>query len=85
MNMIQAAHEKRLQNMIIRHIEVDNIVLGTIRKLGGNIQMRVMDFRKHMQPPLRESEIKQSLKRLSELGKIELSQEGGQGKRMKLL
>jgi hypothetical protein len=84
--VMEAAHNKRMEKMIIRHIEVDDIVMSTIRKLGGNIHMRVMDFRKHMQPPLRESEIKQSLKRLVELGKIELLQEhGGQGKRMKLL
>jgi len=83
---LQAAKDRRQMIVMIRHIRHDDLVLEAIKKLGGNIHMRVMDFRKHLAEPLRESEIKDSLKRLVERGKIELLQEhGGHGKRMRLL
>lgn len=83
---MEAARDKRQMMTLMRHIKHDDLVLEAIKKLGGNIHMRVMDFRKHLAEPLRESEIKDSLKRLVELGRIEMLQEhGGHGKRMRLL
>lgn len=83
---LEAAKDRRQMITMIRHIKHDDLVLEAIKKLGGNIHMRVMDFRKHLAEPLRESEIKDSLKRLVELGRIEMLYEhGGHGKRMRLL
>lgn len=83
---MEAARDKRQMMTLMRHIKHDDLVLEAIKKLGGNIHMRVMDFRKHLAEPLRESEIKDSLKRLVELGRIEMLYEhGGHGKRMRLL
>ena len=47
----------------------DSMVLDAIRRVNG-IQMRVMEFRKHIREPLREAQIKDSLKRLIEKGYI---------------
>lgn len=49
----------------------DNLVFDALTKLGGAIHMRVMEFRKHINEPLRESQIKKALKRLVDKGMIE--------------
>jgi hypothetical protein len=50
----------------------DAVVLETICRLGGVVHMRVMEFRKHIPEPLREVQIKDALKRLTENGLIEM-------------
>lgn len=50
----------------------DTIVLTALQKLGGNIHMRVMEFRKHLDEPMRETQIKEALKRLTAKGVIEM-------------
>lgn len=50
----------------------DDVVYQAMVRLGGKIQMRVMEFRKHLAEPLRETQIKKSLIRLRERGAIEM-------------
>ena len=50
----------------------EQLVYDAIVKLGGNIHMRVMEFRKHITEPLRETHIKEALRRLADKGLIEI-------------
>lgn len=50
----------------------EQLVYDAIVKLGGNIHMRVMEFRKHITEPLRETHIKEALRRLADKGLIEV-------------
>lgn len=59
----------RREATIERQESHDAMVLEAIRKTNG-LQMRVMEFRKHIREPLREAQIKDSLKRLLEKGFI---------------
>ena len=50
----------------------EQLVYDAIVKLGGKIHMRVMEFRKHITEPLRETHIKEALRRLADKGLIEV-------------
>jgi hypothetical protein len=50
----------------------DAVVLETICRLGGSVHMRVMEFRKHIPEAMREVQIKEALKRLTENGLLEM-------------
>lgn len=50
----------------------DQLVYEALVKLGGKVQMRVMEFRKHLTEPLRETQIKKAFIRLREQGIIEM-------------
>jgi len=50
----------------------DQLVYEALVKLGGRVQMRVMEFRKHISEPLRETQIKKAFIRLREQGIIEM-------------
>ena len=62
-------------NVAERHAKNEAIVLDAIKRLGGKIQMRVMEFRRHLSEPMRETHIKEALKRLVEKGVIEMTGE----------
>lgn len=64
-----------MEKIILTQQKHDDLVFEALRKLGGRIQMRVMEFRKHLAEPLRETHIKNSLKRLVERGMIEQTSE----------
>lgn len=49
---------------------LESIVLDALMRLGGRFQGRIMLFRKHLCTGLREAQIKETLKRLSEAGKV---------------
>lgn len=53
-----------------RQLEEDEIVLTTIKNLGGKIKMPVMKFRKFIPLEMRETQIKKSLNRLTQQGKL---------------
>lgn len=49
---------------------LESIILDALVRLGGRFQGRIMLFRKHLCTSLREAQIKETLKRLSEAGKV---------------
>lgn len=63
------ALSQRIEQM---HQQHDQLVFDALLRLGGMIQMRVMEFRKHLAEPMRETQIKKALVRLREQGKIEM-------------
>lgn len=70
MKVSNFARTKMMEKIADSHRKHDELVFEALNKLGGKIQMRVMEFRKHLSEPLRETQIKQSLKRLIERGTI---------------
>ena len=50
----------------------EQLVFDAMTRLGGKIHMRVMEFRKHITEPLRETHIKEALRRLADKGMIEV-------------
>lgn len=58
--------------MLENQAKQEQIVFSAIQKLGGSIHMRTMEFRKHLSEPLRETHIKETLKRLQNKGVIEI-------------
>lgn len=50
----------------------EQLVFDAIVKLGGKIHMRVMEFRRHITEPLRETHIKEALRRLADKSLIEV-------------
>ena len=55
-----------------RHAKDESVVLEAIKRLGGRFQMRVMEFRRHLSEPMRETHIEEALRRLVEKGVIEM-------------
>lgn len=51
---------------------LNSIVLDALKRLGGVFQGRIMLFRKHLCTPLREAQIKETLKRLAQEDVIEI-------------
>jgi len=49
---------------------LESIVLDALVRLGGRFQGRIMLFRKHLCTSLREAQIKETIKRLAEAGKL---------------
>lgn len=69
--MLTAASIARREQKSREHQEhIDSIVLSALKALGGKFVGRVMAFRHHLSEPLREAQIKESLKRLEAAGKI---------------
>lgn len=75
MKVYNHARTKQMERIEETHKKHDELVLQALTRLGGKIHMRVMEFRKHIDEPLRETHIKKSLKRLLEKGAIELTSE----------
>lgn len=73
MKVYNYAKTKALMEKIVdSHKHQDKLVYDALVKLGGRIQMRVMEFRKHISEPMRETQIKKALIRLREQGVIEM-------------
>lgn len=73
MKVYNYAKTKALMEKISdNHAHQDKLVYDALVKLGGRIQMRVMEFRKHISEPMRETQIKKALIRLREQGIIEM-------------
>ncbi|MFZ9891076.1 MAG: hypothetical protein ACO3FL_04435 [Ilumatobacteraceae bacterium] len=58
-----------------KHLQNEEIVLDAVKKLGGFFQMRVMEFRRHLREPMRETHIKEALRRLVDKGVLRLTTE----------
>lgn len=70
MNFSEARNEAtRLQQE-----KFEAMVLDALRRTAG-VRMRVMEFRKYIVEPMREAQIKETLKRLIEKGLIEMTSE----------
>jgi len=63
------------KNIAEKHAQNEAVVLDAIKRLGGSIRMRVMEFRRHLNQPLRETHIKEALKRLCDKGIIRVTGE----------
>jgi len=63
---IEKIMAKRRENME----RLEGIILNALMRLGGRFQGRIMLFRRHLCTDLREAQIKETLKRLSEAGKV---------------
>lgn len=63
---IERMHAKRAADMA----RLESIVLDALMRLGGRFQGRIMLFRKHLCTSLREAQIKETIKRLAEAGKL---------------
>lgn len=66
----QASIARREQKSREHQEHIDSIVLTALVNLGGKFVGRVMALRHHLSEPLREAQIKESLKRLEAGGKI---------------
>ncbi len=53
----------------------DQMILDVLIRLGGKFAGRVMELRRHLPMPIREAQIKDSLKRLTIAEKIKVSGE----------
>ena len=53
----------------------DQMILDVLIRLGGRFRGRVMELRRHLPMPIREAQIKDSLKRLTVAEKIRVSGE----------
>jgi hypothetical protein len=53
----------------------DQMILDVLIRLGGKFAGRVMELRRHLPMPIREAQIKDSLKRLTVAEKIKVSGE----------
>lgn len=63
------------KNIAEKHAQNEAVVLDAIKRLGGSMRMRVMEFRRHLNQPLRETHIKEALKRLCDKGIIKMTGE----------
>lgn len=63
---IEKIMAKRRENME----RLEGIILDALMRLGGRFQGRIMLFRKHLCTSLREAQIKETIKRLTEAGKV---------------
>lgn len=59
---------------------LNNIVLDALVRLGGSFQGRVMEFRKYLSEPMREAQIKTTLKRLADDYRIKIEGERNSAK-----
>ena len=64
MKVYNFSRTKTMEHIADSHRKHDKLVFDALTALGGKIQMRVMQFRKHLAEPIRETQIKASLKRL---------------------
>lgn len=58
-------------NLQKRYELEEQVVVQAIMKLGGVLKLPVMKFRKHLDEPMGESQIKKTLQRLHKQGQIE--------------
>ena len=61
------------KNVPEKQARAEELVVTAIKRLGGEIQMRVMEFRRHLDEPLRETHIKEALKRLCDKGVLTMT------------
>lgn len=64
----------RIEATRLQQEKFEGLVLEALRRTGG-LRMRVMEFRKYIVEPMREAQIKETLKRLIEKGLIEMTTE----------
>lgn len=66
--------EARNEATRLQQEKFEAMVLDALRRTAG-VRMRVMEFRKYIVEPMREAQIKETLKRLIEKGLIEMTSE----------
>ena len=69
-NLSQTTIEKMRAKRLAEHKRLEDVVLNALRCLGGSFSGRVMVFRKELSESLREAQIKETLKRLTDAGTI---------------
>lgn len=66
--------DKRTEATRLQQARFEDLVIDALRRTAG-IRMRVMEFRKYITEPMREAQIKETLKRLIAKGLIEMTTE----------
>ena len=69
-NLSQNTIEKMRAKRLAEYERLNGVVLSALRRLGGSFSGRVMVFRKELSESLREAQIKETLKRLTDAGMI---------------
>lgn len=69
-NLSQTTIEKMQAKRLAEYERLNDLVLSALRRLGGSFSGRVMIFRKELSESLREAQIKETLKRLTDAGVI---------------
>lgn len=69
-NLSQNTIEKMRAKRLAEYERLNEVVLSALRRLGGRFSGRVMVFRKELSENLREAQIKETIKRLTDAGMI---------------